>query len=450
MEPATILILGTGRCGTTSAANIFRAQNRTTATHEGLRLAWREAGHRLAEYVGWLDTRSSDEMQADAAFYLLPIADELLDRLRNLRIVVLERPRDQVVSSYENWRPDCNHWQHHDGSLWNHDEWDECYPKFDAATRKEAIGMYWDFYHRETRRLEREHPDRVIKMAAVDLNDPSKVRSMLEFCGYGNPVVRVEHANRSTAKAPPPPALAPLADLPVVFHCPHGVEDRIRRVFFEHVFENALAATVPAVAMDAVTVCTFNNTSTPCLVERQAAKLELPHFEILARDVRNWSWIEKVRTPLAAIESGRITSEYVLVIDGDDTVFPAQPDGGAMAAYLKSTGAPALFGSTCADWPPSPVIANWERRQHIGCVWTHLTASGVFARTGNYAAFLREILDRWQRERPADGPGSATPRFDDQLAWRWLRKERHPEIAVDIHRRIFCRFDHFVAGDYWA
>jgi hypothetical protein len=38
--------------------------------------------------------------------------------------------------------------------------WDKTFPKFDAATKGQAIGMYWDYYYETASALADKLPDR--------------------------------------------------------------------------------------------------------------------------------------------------------------------------------------------------------------------------------------------------------------------------------------------------
>jgi hypothetical protein len=77
-----------------------------------------------------------------------------------------------------------NYWQEHDGSRWKEDPvWDSCFPKFDADTKEEAIGLYWDYYYLEAERLQREYPASFRIFPVEDLGSPAGQKRILSFVG---------------------------------------------------------------------------------------------------------------------------------------------------------------------------------------------------------------------------------------------------------------------------
>ncbi|MEZ5299617.1 MAG: hypothetical protein R3F11_02950 [Verrucomicrobiales bacterium] len=95
------ITIGTGRCGTLTVAKIFSSQSRlqTNATHEGYLLPWAFDAASFDAYAEWIEGRSAHPVHCDAGFYLLPYAEALM-AFRGL-VVVVERPRAEVVASYE-------------------------------------------------------------------------------------------------------------------------------------------------------------------------------------------------------------------------------------------------------------------------------------------------------------------------------------------------------------
>jgi len=77
-----------------------------------------------------------------------------------------------------------NYWQEHDGSVWKKDPvWDSCFPKFESASKEDAIGQYWDYYYLEAERLQREHPASFRIFPVEDLSNPQGQRRILSFIG---------------------------------------------------------------------------------------------------------------------------------------------------------------------------------------------------------------------------------------------------------------------------
>jgi hypothetical protein len=95
------------------------------------------------------------------------------------------------------------------------------------------------------------------------------------------------------------------ADWPLLMHCPYGVAEALREHFFRHEGGQQLGQTVPSVGMDEITVITFNNRSQAGLVERQAAKMEFPHFRAHFREIPGQRFISSPRAALAVQSRSR-------------------------------------------------------------------------------------------------------------------------------------------------
>lgn len=144
----------------------------------------------------------------DIAFYYLNYVDDLLRIDPECFFICIKRDRGQTVSSWlkkssiKRWRSlwladklkswltrtpfytEYNYWQEHDGNRWKNDPvWDSCFPKFEASTKEEAIGMYWDYYYLEADRLQKKHPDRFRVFDIGDLSSPEGQRDILSFIG---------------------------------------------------------------------------------------------------------------------------------------------------------------------------------------------------------------------------------------------------------------------------
>lgn len=144
----------------------------------------------------------------DIAFYYLHYVDDLLQAAPDCKFVCLKRDRAQTIASWlkkssiGRWRSlwladrlkalltrtpfytGYNYWQEHDGSRWKKDPvWDSCFPKFQAASKEEAIGMYWDYYYLEADRLQRQHPEcfRVFDVAQMSSREGQE--NILSFIG---------------------------------------------------------------------------------------------------------------------------------------------------------------------------------------------------------------------------------------------------------------------------
>lgn len=144
----------------------------------------------------------------DVAFYYLSYVDELHLCAPECYFICIRRDRDSTVSSWlkkssiKRWRSlwladklkswltrtpfhtEYNYWQDHDGRNWKRDPvWDSCFPKFEAASKQEAIGMYWDYYYGEAERLQLKYPHRFRIFDIQDLSIPAGQQRILSFIG---------------------------------------------------------------------------------------------------------------------------------------------------------------------------------------------------------------------------------------------------------------------------
>ncbi len=144
----------------------------------------------------------------DIAFYYLNYVDDLLHVAPELFFICIKRDREKTVSSWlkkssiRRWRSlwladklkswltrtpfytEYNYWQEHDGSRWKKDPvWDSCFPKFQASSKEEAIGMYWDYYYLEADRLQQKYPGNFGVFDIRDLSNTEGQRRILSFIG---------------------------------------------------------------------------------------------------------------------------------------------------------------------------------------------------------------------------------------------------------------------------
>lgn len=147
----------------------------------------------------------------DIAYYYLNYVDELIRVEPECVFVCIQRDRAETVASWlkkssiKRWRSlwladklkswltrtpfytEYNYWQEHDGSRWKKDPvWDSCFPKFEASTKEEAIGMYWDSYYFEAERLQQQYPERFRIFNVRDLSDAEGQKRILSFIGVAD------------------------------------------------------------------------------------------------------------------------------------------------------------------------------------------------------------------------------------------------------------------------
>ncbi len=233
-----VIGLGTGRSGTASLTSLidrqpgglsFHEMNPSSAVFSGnpqphinAVVEFRELlrggdTRRLAiDYGRPSSVRTYEKLQAmqginligDIAYYYLNYVEDMLAAVPECVFVCIRRDKQQTVASWlkkssiQRWPSlwvadrlkalltrtpfytEYNYWQEHDGSTWKKDPvWDSCFPKFEAASKEEAIGLYWDYYYLEAERLQREHPDSFRIFPVEDLGNPGGQRRILSFIG---------------------------------------------------------------------------------------------------------------------------------------------------------------------------------------------------------------------------------------------------------------------------
>lgn len=144
----------------------------------------------------------------DIAFYYLNYVELIAVRNHNVRFICLRRDREQTIRSWlrkmelESWpskriadrlsstitrtphHTSYNYWMRHDGTQWKPNPvWDKCFPKFEAATRYDAVAKYWDFYYEKVEILSR-NLNGVFKIVDIEnLNSYPTKADLLEYCG---------------------------------------------------------------------------------------------------------------------------------------------------------------------------------------------------------------------------------------------------------------------------
>jgi hypothetical protein len=233
-----VIGLGTGRSGTASLARLLNAQTDSLCFHEMNPSAVRFSGtprpfiNTIEEFQAILDggdpsmltvdlsravaARAYDELCrmrrvrliGDIAFYYLTYVERLARHNPNVRFVCLRRDREKTIRSWmrksaiERWRSkrladrvsslitrapfheSRNFWMEHDGTSWQKDPvWDKCFPKFRAASKREAIAMYWDYYYEQAEALAPRLRGVFRIVETESLGDPEFQSDLLEFCG---------------------------------------------------------------------------------------------------------------------------------------------------------------------------------------------------------------------------------------------------------------------------
>src|SRR5262249_28456459 len=124
-----ILGLGSGRCGTHTLAEVLGQQPEAHFTHEQPPLlAWRRAppAPGIRERLVRLRRTRLGRYIGDVASFYLPYAEEAIAAEPGIRMICLERPREEVVASFGRWLDaiypiPTDHWSRVPALGWHHD-----------------------------------------------------------------------------------------------------------------------------------------------------------------------------------------------------------------------------------------------------------------------------------------------------------------------------------------
>ncbi|NND68267.1 MAG: hypothetical protein HKN19_11825 [Halioglobus sp.] len=238
MSGSLVIGLGSGRSGTASLASLIDRQRGGICFHEmnpaGAVFAGNPQAHlnTVREFRSILDggdrarlsidysrpascdtyaklqAMSEVRLIGDIAYYYLNYVGAILDVVPECRFVCIRRDRAATVASWlrksaiNRWpslyiadrikslltrtpfHTEYNYWQEHDGSVYRHDPvWDSCFPKIEARSKEEAIGLYWDYYYLEAARLQEIYPAALRIFEVEEMSSPEGQRRILEFVG---------------------------------------------------------------------------------------------------------------------------------------------------------------------------------------------------------------------------------------------------------------------------
>jgi len=191
-ERAIVLGMGAGQCGLRLLARILDAQPDAKVTHEQPPLLpWelRPGEPGVKQRLERLLATRRERLVGDVATFYLPHAEQAIEAFPEIRIVCLERPREEVVAGFcrlldETAKMPTNHWAREPGPGWFNDPlWTRIFPQYDTSDRVEGIGRYWDEYSARAAEMARRFPDNVRVWDADVLTSEAGVREVLEFVG---------------------------------------------------------------------------------------------------------------------------------------------------------------------------------------------------------------------------------------------------------------------------
>ncbi len=224
--PRVILGLGTGRCGTHSLMGLLNRQPEASFTHEDLpHLPWdrRPGNSGIADRLRrFRETRPGRHVGDISTFYL-PYAEEAIALDPRIRMICLERPRDEFVASFVRWLDTLHplptdNWSRHPAPGFEPDPfWSRIFPKYEVSDREAGLRLYWDEYRARAAELAARYLRQFRIFATEAFNSPSDVREILSFAGIPRELQVIEagvrggrsdrvaiHARRAIATSAPP------------------------------------------------------------------------------------------------------------------------------------------------------------------------------------------------------------------------------------------------------
>jgi hypothetical protein len=218
--------------------------------------------------------------------------------------------------------------------------------------------------------------------------------------------------------------------IPCLLHCPRGAPKKAFERVVRHFNANAELPTAPT-----VDIITYNNGAARFPLEYQAERLGL-RLHVVAKDFRPWSWVAKITEPMRLLKTQLANKEFVMLVDGNDTIFTRPPYIEWVINVLKRYGEPSiLFCPTGSNYPPNEECRAFERGLSTSAK-PHLSA-------GAYVGSVSGILEgmEWIEERRRKGWLKYGGQFADQLGWRRAHLALHPKLAIDTEGLLFNRFD---------
>lgn len=195
-----ILGLGVGQCGMKLLADILNAQpgvqmsldevpHMPWESHPGIMVGCETEPVRITDrFERWNKTRKTP-FYGDISSSYLPYVEEAIATTQDVRVVCLERPKQEVIANFCNasvnptGRP-VNNWSEHLRPGWYRDPLTyQQYPKYPTHHRDEAISMYYDEYYTRVGILSQRFPDHFLRMDTAKLTHSDGVRELLDFVG---------------------------------------------------------------------------------------------------------------------------------------------------------------------------------------------------------------------------------------------------------------------------
>src|SRR5262245_37962795 len=193
MNRRIILGMGAGQCGLSLLPQLLNCLPGTRVTYEELPLlpwARRPGVPGIRERLRRMLTTRSEPNIGDVASFYLPYVEEAIATEPGIRLVCLQRPRDEVVEGFcrdfeSQARPQINHWAREPAPGWSHDPFRTfSFPQYDTTDVAEGIRRYWEEYYATASELQRRYPEHMRIWDTNFLMTEEGVRELLTFAGF--------------------------------------------------------------------------------------------------------------------------------------------------------------------------------------------------------------------------------------------------------------------------
>lgn len=206
-EKKIVIGLGTGRCGTVSLQKMLSQIPNSFFTHEGFLLPWygdpKNAINKMYRFIK--DTNK--EVCGDIGLYWLPYVEYIINEFCQIKFICLKRDKEATIRSFLKKTEGRNYWMRHSGKKWKKDViWDRCFPKFEASSKEEALGKYWEMYYDQAAILEKKYPNHFKIFNISALSTSEKFSEVLEFIEVENQDIIPVKENTSNIETQSPHA----------------------------------------------------------------------------------------------------------------------------------------------------------------------------------------------------------------------------------------------------
>lgn len=193
MKKQLIISIGTGRCGSVSLSKFLSSQKSINFLHEGRLIShnirrlikWDNDHENLFNWIDFLINLDNNKFVGDTGMYYLPYIEKIIEKYPNVKVIVMERKKNEVVNSYLKKTQGRNHWYDHNGNGWEIDnKWDPCFPKYDISKKKMALEKYWDEYQSLSSDLIKKYPKTIKKWTIESFNSSNVKNEILDFINY--------------------------------------------------------------------------------------------------------------------------------------------------------------------------------------------------------------------------------------------------------------------------